>query len=165
MNWLTDWFAVDRWEGTSSLIAGVVAATLVLVGFAIDRAVRRSSRRSEIYAGALQAVHDYLEAPYRIRRSSGEPEERFALVAAISDIQSRLSYYEGLIALLGSDAVYRGYQELLAAARLEAGNAMTHAWLAKPKRRNAQVPLGGSLYLHPKADAAHDALVKLMRST
>lgn len=163
MTCLGAFFTPRCWEGTATVIAGFITAVVVLFGFAIDRIVRRNSRRAEVFAGALQAVHDYLEVPYRVRRSSGSVEERFALVAAISDIQSRLSYYEGLLGMLGSARVLAGYRSLVAAARREAGKAMTDAWLGKPIRRNAQVPLGGPLFLHPDSDAARVALLKLMR--
>jgi len=162
-DWLITLFDADHWEGTATLIAAVVAGVGVLIGFAIDRRVRRSARLAEVYAGALQAVHDYLEAPYRIRRSSGTAEERFALVAAISDIQSRLEYYGALLATTASDEVYAQYRVLVAAAKREAGNAMTDAWTARPTRRNAQVPLGGPLFAIPDSKSARDELLRLMR--
>jgi hypothetical protein len=163
MTCLSRFFEETCWEGTATVIAGFITAVVVLIGFAIDRIVRRNSRRAEVYAGALQAVHDYLEIPYRICRSSGSAEDRFALVMAISDIQSRLSYYEGLLAMLAPARVLAGYRLLVEAARREAGTAMTDAWLGKPVRRNAQVPLGGALFPHSDSDDAREALLKLMR--
>ncbi|KQY96822.1 hypothetical protein ASD19_09740 [Microbacterium sp. Root53] len=163
MNWLTMWFEVERWEGTAGLLAGMVAASLVLSGFAVDRRVRRRARRAEAYAGALQAVHDYLEAPYRIRRGSGSASDRYALVALVSDIQSRIAYHEALLALVGPETVCAGYSTLVEEARKEAGRAMTAAWEARPTRRDAQVPLGGPLYTHPRSDRACEALLKAMK--
>jgi len=163
MSWFLTLFDADHWEGTATLIAGAVAVIGVLVGFWVDRVVRRNARRAEAYAGALQAVHDYLEAPYRIRRSSGSAEERFALVTAVSDIQSLLEYFDGLLATVAPPKVHAQYKVLVDAARCEAGRAMTEAWKARPTRRNAQVPLGGPLFEHPKADAARAALLTLLQ--
>lgn len=163
MTWLTTLFDADHWEGTSALIAGAVAVIGVIIGFWVDRVVRRNARRAEAYAGALQAAHDYLEAPYRIRRSSGSAEDRFALVATVSDVQSRLEYFDGLLATVAPIDVYTQYRVLVAAARREAGQAMTDAWKARPTRRNAQVPLGGPLFRHPGSDAARETLLKLMQ--
>ncbi|OJX67206.1 MAG: hypothetical protein BGO95_06580 [Micrococcales bacterium 73-13] len=163
MNWFTTLFDADHWEGTATLIAGAVAVAGVLIGFWVDRIVRRNARRGEAYAGALQAVHDYLEAPYRIRRSSGNTEERFALVAAVSDIQSRLEYFDGLLSTVAPAKVHTQFQVLVAAARREAGRAMTDAWKARPTRRNADVPLGGRLFEHPDSDAARKEFLRLTR--
>ena len=163
MSWFDMLLDADHWEGTATLIAGAVAVLGVLIGFWVDRVVRRNARRAEAYAGALQAVHDYLEAPYRIRRSSGIAEERFALVTAVSDIQSRLEYFDGLLSTVAPVKVYSQFKVLVAAARREAGQAMTDAWRARPTRRNANVPLGGRLFDHPDSDVAREEFLRLTR--
>jgi hypothetical protein len=160
-----EWLSVERWEGTATLIAGFGAAIVVLVGFWIDRIVRRQAKRAEAVAGALQAVNDYLEAPYRIRRRSGRPEERFELVAWVSDIQSRLAFFEGMLATLGPKKVHDSYVKMVAAARKEAGEAMKEAWAARANSRDTSVSLTRPLYSHPETDTARKALIAQTRGS
>lgn len=149
--------AVDPWAltldaGGAVLIAAAlqvlttIVATIVVACFGVSykkqQRLARSERRSRIHAEAIQAVHDYLEAPYRVRRRDGSPEARMALVGIVSDIQSRLRYYDALLRLESTTAVADTYADAVAAARREAGKAITDAWNSAPTKRDEDVPIG-----------------------
>lgn len=150
-------------DGIATIIAAIVAAGIVMVGFVHDRKLQTRGRRAQAFAGALQAVSDYLEAPYRIRRRSGNREDRFALTSHVSEIQSRLDFFDANLALIAPKA-HPAYLRLVAAAKSEAGVQMTAAWKARPTHRDRQVPVT-TPYAHPQSDAARrDALVAMKDS-
>jgi hypothetical protein len=130
--------AVVQLLGT--LIAALVAWR-VTVTYKKQRALTRQQSRDRAHAEAVRAIHDYLEAPYRVRRRDGSAPARLALTEAISDIQSRLRYYEALLHLSSTSDVAQKYADACRAARGEAGVAMTAAWTAKPTKRDGDVPL------------------------
>lgn len=123
-----------------TLIAALVAWR-VTVSYKKQRALARQEGRDRAHAEAVRAIHDYLEAPYRVRRRDGSAAPRLALSDAISDIQSRLRYYEALLHLSSTTDVAHKYADACRAARAEAGVAMTAAWTAKPTKRDRDVPL------------------------
>ena len=150
-----------NWDGVSTIIAATLGAMILVVGFIIERNRQRRARRAEAYAGALQAVSDYLEAPYRIRRRSGSSADRVALTNHVSDIQSSLDFYKSHFALIGPAEVRAAYCRLVAAAKSEAGPQMSAAWRGRPTRRDRDVP-GITPYPHPKSDAARREALALM---
>lgn len=149
--------AVDPWAltldaGGAVLIAAAlqvittIVGTIVVACFGVSyrrqQSLARAERRSRIHAEAIQAVHDYLEAPYRVRRRDGSPEARMALAEAVSDIQSRLRYYDALLRLESTASVADAFADAVAAARREAGAAITEAWKSPPTKRDEDVPIG-----------------------
>ncbi len=154
-------FDPSAWEGWATIIAAVIGVAIIVIGFSVERRAQRKARRAEAYAGALQAVSDYLEAPYRIRRRSGTSMDRVALTGHISEIQSRLDFYDAHLALVGPVDVHVAYRKLVVAAKSEAGPQMTIAWKSKPTRRDRDVP-GVVPYPHPKSDLARQRVLHLM---
>lgn len=154
-------FETSAWEGWATILAAVIAAAIIVIGFAVERRLQRRSRRAEAYAGALQAVSDYLEAPYRIRRRSGTAAERVALTDHICEVQSRLDFFTAHVALLGPVQVHLAFARLVASAKSEAGPQMTAAWRERPTRRDRDVPLV-TAYTHPRSDSARDEVLALM---
>ena len=106
-----------------------------------------------MYAHALQAVQDYLEGPYRIRRKDGTAEARRELTQALSTVQSQINFHTAWLDIAAPKEVARAYTELVAAARGEAGPQMTAAWSEPPTADDATVPLGVA-YPRPLSDAA-----------
>lgn len=164
MSWLLSLFppAPITWDGIATIAAAILAAGIVVLGFLHERRQRARSRRAEAYAGALQAVSDYLEAPYRVRRRTGTAADRFAITAHVSEIQSRLDFYSAHLALV-APKVLAGYTELVSAAKAEAGPQMSAAWKARPARRDRDVPLVVA-YPHPRADTARSAVLATMKA-
>ena len=151
------------WDGIATLIAALVGAGIVVWGFVHERRLQARARRAEAYSGALQAVSDYLEAPYRIRRRTGSHESRFALTAHVSEIQSRLDFFTALLVLIAPANVCHAYAALVTAAKSEAGPQMTAAWQARPTRRDRDVPMTNP-YPHPRSDAARDVALAAMKT-
>lgn len=126
-------------------LLGTVIAALIAVGVTVtykkQRALARRDAQDAAHAEAIRAIHDYIEAPYRIRRRDGSAAARMAVTDAISDVQSRLRYYEALLRLSSTIGVAEKYAAACAAARQEAGAAMTAAWRARPTKRDRDVPI------------------------
>jgi len=156
-------FAPITWDGIATIIAALVGAGIVVWGFVHERKLQARARRAEAYAGALQAVSDYLEAPYRIRRRTGSAADRAALTAHVSEIQSRLDFYAVHLALVAPTAVQQAYISLVTAAKADAGPQMTAAWQRRPTRRDRDVPIV-IRYEHPRSDVARDAALATMKT-
>ncbi len=152
-------------EGTTLIAAGLGAAITILVAvltFAGTQAAARRERRSAMFAEALRSVEDYLEGPYRIRRSDGSHQQRAEITAYLSDVKSRHNYYSGLLRLHAPPRTAKAYDDFVAAALEDAGPQMTAAWRGKPTRRNRDVPLGKG-YDRTRSDRAKKHVLFEMR--
>jgi len=123
----------------------------------------RRQERAKVYAEALRAVEDYLEAPYRVRRRDGSASARWALTEAVSEIQSRINFYKGWLQINAPKAVYDAYIAFDSTGRIEAGGQMTAAWNGPVTKKDRQVPLGEGLK-QPQSEAAREAVLKAMKS-
>ena len=134
------------WSTAGPIIAAVtaatIAATIAVIGYSRQRRAERRAERANLYAQAIAAVEDYLEAPYRIRRKDGTPTTRHAITSHISDVKSRISLHQALLELHAPTVVPTAYNAFVEAAQEEAGPQMTDAWHAPPTKADAQVPLG-----------------------
>jgi len=107
-------------------------------------------------------VGDYLEAPYRVRRRQGStPEIRAELASTLSDLQARIALHRAWLQV-EAPAAGHAYDDLVSAARAEAGTQMTHAWNATPLTSDADMNLKVA-YPHPQADAERIRVVAAMR--
>jgi hypothetical protein len=76
------------------LITGTVAGLVALVGYLLNQLANRRERKSKVYAEALEAVQEYAELPFRIRRRpSSDGVTRAELGGRISDIHAKLAFY------------------------------------------------------------------------
>jgi hypothetical protein len=150
------------WDGTATLIAGVLAAGIAILGYSIQQRLARRERIAGIYSEALRAVEDYLEAPYLLRRRDGSAATRTALTMHISSIQSRIAYYSALMQIHAPKKVSSAYDKLVRAARLEAGPQMTEAWKARPTKRDRDVPLPAP-FSRAKSDVERQNFIGLIR--
>jgi hypothetical protein len=144
------------------IIAAVLGAGVVVAGYVVQQRAVRRERRAAIYSKAIRAVEDYLEAPFLVlRREETKPALR-ELTTHISDIQSRIAYYSALLRVNAPPNIAGEYIAFIAAARREAGTAMTAAWNTDPIRRGADVPLGNR-FERGDSDAALTRLISKMR--
>lgn len=68
-----------------------------------------------MFAAALDAVDEYKNLPYRIRRrTKSDPETRSELGTRISDSQQKIRYFTGLLELEGA-RVAQAYRDLVLA--------------------------------------------------
>jgi hypothetical protein len=146
----------------AAVAGALVAATVAVVGYSRQQHERRRDQRAAVYAEALRAVEDYLEAPYRILRRDGSTETRRALTEHLSAIKSRISFHTGWLRLHAPADVSASYEEFVRAAENDAGPQMTAAWRSRPTKHDRDVPLG-THYDRRSADAARDAVLTAMR--
>jgi hypothetical protein len=126
------------------------------------QAQTRRERRAKLFADALAAVEEYLEAPYRIRRrQTATPETREALATSLSDRQARIALHRAWLQV-EAPAVGQAYGAFITAARSEAGIQMTEAWEATPLTRDTDMNFKIA-YPHPKSDAERARVIDAMR--
>jgi hypothetical protein len=148
-------------DGILTLVAAVLAAAVVIIGYSIQKEQARKAEQATVYGEAIRAVHDYLEAPYRVRRRDGGSAARMAITGHVSDVQSRLAYYETLLRVHAPTEVATAYKTLVATAKREAGPQMTAAWKARPTRNDREVPMGAK-FDQPLSAAALENTIDLM---
>ncbi|HEY0238711.1 MAG TPA: hypothetical protein VGC37_08700 [Friedmanniella sp.] len=146
----------------AAIVGAAIAAVVVVAGYRHQQNEQRRGQRATLYAEALRAVEDYLEAPYLIARRDGSHQARMHLVEHISDIQSRIAFYQAHMSIHAPTPVCEAYAEFVTAARREAGLEMTSLWKGKPTRKDSQVPLGAR-FARPLSDAARDEVARAMR--
>lgn len=154
-----NWFAGD---GFATILAAVIGAAFVVGGYFIQQRFVRRRHRAEIYSEAVRAVEDYMEAPFLIERRDGTLVAQREITNHISDVQSRLAYYQAQLSIYAAQSIADSYSSVVKAARREAGGAMTAAWRASPTRKGKKVPLGAR-YSRNDTDRALALLVKKMR--
>ena len=148
-------------DGIITLLAAVLAAVVVMIGYSIQKKQAREAEQATVYGEAIRAVHDYLEAPYRVRRRDGGSVARMAITDHVSDVQSRLAYYDTLLRVHAPTDVATAYKTLVATAKKEAGPQMTAAWKARPTRNDREVPMGAK-FDQPLSTAALETVIDLM---
>lgn len=153
------------WAQTAAVLAGVIAVAGGLVSVALtynlnQRAARRE-RQTNVFAEALTAIEDYAEMPYRIRRRPGTPGARHELTEQISQIQSRIAFHQAWLCI-ETPSVARSYEDLVRAAKTQAGNQMKQAWLEPAATKDAQVSLGTG-YPRDEINAARGQCIEAMR--
>jgi hypothetical protein len=122
---------------SGAVIAAVIAAFVgATVNVALARRKSLEEERARVrttFAEALQAVAEYKEFPYAIRRRRGDDAaaERVRLSEALREVQAKLSYYTAWTKA-ESDEVGRAYETLVGELRKVAGTACHEAWLAPP---------------------------------
>lgn len=159
----TDW-----WANGSIIAAGIcaalIAAVVGVVGYRHEKKLARQERCAQMYAAAVQAVEDYLEGPYRIRRKDGTTETRNTLTRQLSDTKAAIEYHQTLLRIHGSCTVADAYDRFVAAAQADAGPAMTAAWRARALRRDRDVPLGAQLFDGAGSRTAREQLITAMHN-
>lgn len=149
------------WDGLATLAAALLGAVIVVAGYFVQRSIARRTELGELFASAVSAIDDYREAPYRILRKDGTDATRIALTNHVSDIQSRLAHLDALLAQRAPRQVLAAYRDTVEALRREAGQHMRDAWVARPTRRDRDVPLGISLAM-PDTTGRRQALIRSM---
>jgi len=156
------WFTGDRLVAVATIVAALMMAAVAIRAYRVQQRRARDERYARAFAEAIQAVEDYLETPYRIRRRPPRsPAIRFELTGLVSDIQSRIAFHEAWLTTM-SPLIARAYRELIVAARQDAGPQMTAAGHSPPTRRDGAVPIG-QRYEHPLANAAKERCLAAMQ--
>ena len=153
------------WAQTAALLAGVTAVAGALISAALtynlnQRAARRE-RQTNVFAEALTAIEDYAELPYRIRRRPGTPDARHELTEQVSRIQSRIAFHQAWLSI-EAPSVARSYDDLVRAAKKQAGNQMKQAWREPATKKDSQVSLG-TAFPRDEINAARHQCIAAMR--
>jgi hypothetical protein len=148
-------------DGVATICAALLGASVVVAGYFVQRSIARQADLGELYASAVSALDDYLEAPYRVRRRDGSAATRTAITNHISEIQSRLAHSDALLMQRAPLAVGRAFRAAVGAARVEAGRHMRDAWVRSPTRRDRDVSMTSGLSM-PQSQAARQKLIDEM---
>lgn len=155
------------WADTATILAGLgaalIAAIVAVLGYSRQKRAQRRDQRAITYAQALQAVEDYLEGPYRIRRRDGTAQARRQISEDLSGTKSRINFHLAWLSINGSDNVAVAYQAYVSTAQREAGPQMTAAWRSRPTHRDRDVPLGQPIS-RQSSDAARAAVLQAMKT-
>jgi hypothetical protein len=146
----------------AAVIGAAIAAVVAVKAYKGQQKESRRQERAKLYAEALRAVEDYLEAPYRIMRRDGSALARRQLTESLSEIKSRISFYTGWLSINSPTEVYEEYCRYYQAAMREAGTQMTTAWHARPTRKDREVPIGRGL-MQPGSAAAREQVLDAMK--
>jgi hypothetical protein len=155
------------WAQTVVLIAGVIAIlgatiTATLTHVLNQRATRRE-RQARAFADALVVIEEYAELPYRIRRRRPTDQARHDLTEQISQVQSRMAFYQGWLQF-AAPGVAACYEQLVRAAKRQAGGQMKEAWDQPPAMGDTGMSLGVA-YSRTEIDQARGCCVAAMRAS
>lgn len=146
-------------------LAGIFATgSVAIFGYLHTSRAARRERMAQALAQAINAVGDYQDLPYRVRRRpSSEPTVRSNLAARISDIHSRLDFHSAWLRITAPD-VAAAYDRLVTDVRKEAGAHVKAAWLQPIIERDQEMNLGlGQQYQCPETEAARNECIAAMR--
>ncbi|PWR12622.1 hypothetical protein DKT69_23415 [Micromonospora sicca] len=142
-----------------AILGGIVSAS---VTYTLNQSAARRERQAKAFAEALNAVEDYAEMPYRVRRRRDTPEARYDLTDEVSKIQSRLAYHQALLQIEAPE-VAASYATLVRATKIQAGGQMRQAWQQPVLTTDADMNLQVR-YPRDQIDAARGACIATMRA-
>lgn len=146
----------------TSLLTGFVAALIALVGYWITQHQKRRERRAEVFASALEAIREYEQTPYLIRRREGpDAATRARISELLSASAARRRYYEAVLCL-DSPLVAESYKLLLRRTRRQVGPYRSDAWKQPVIVRDEEFP--GSAYYPYDSEEEWDLCLLAMRS-
>lgn len=148
----------------ATLIVGIVAAVVAVKAYRTQQQETRWQQTARFYADAVQAVEDYMEGPYRIRRKDGSSTARREITQHLSDVKSRISFYTAWMAIYGTTQVRAAYDAFVTAAQREAGPQMTAAWEIPPVKKDKDVPLRTSPLPRTATDVARTHLLAVLKA-
>ena len=146
----------------TEVIAALIAAAAVLIGYLVNQVANRRAEKTKVFAEAIEAVADYQEMPYRIRRRPApDAASRLALSERVSDIQKRIDFHRAWLSI-ESTKVGDAYEALVSAVRKEAGEHMKSAWEEPLITADDQMSLGVA-YSCPGTQAARITCMQAMQ--
>jgi hypothetical protein len=129
----------SSWVGPA-VVAALVASAVSLTTFALAGRRARLDRQRQLFAEAFEAIVEYREYPYIVRRRSSEAaaQERQRISSDLSRVQARLNSFQ---ARLQVEAPYVGerYEELVKKTRQIAGAMIKAAWDNPPVAKDAEM--------------------------
>lgn len=152
---------------TADVLVPTIAAVLTVGVALVARHFQlRDKRRDDlrvVFSDALEAVADYQELPYLVRRRSDTgPVTSGELTWHASQVQTRLDYFVARLHL-ESAQLGNAYELLVRATRRETGAHITEAWNQPRITADADMPLKVR-YPRQDADVERAACLAVMRT-
>ena len=126
----------------AALLAAILAASVAMSRYQKQKRTDRQDRMADVYAHALQAVQDYIEAPYMVLRREDTPAGNAGVSRRISEIQSRVDFSRAWMDIRAPGEVRELFDTLVRTVRREVGPQITEAWRAPARETGSDIPLG-----------------------
>jgi hypothetical protein len=135
-----------------SLVVGILAAVVAILGYTITHATNRVERRSRTYADAISALVQFQNLPHRIRRRSDGSDVTRALISEhVRNVHEALSYHVVLLRL-DSPKVGAVFDELVKHTREEGARHRRDAWASHPATSDAEMANAIRYQYHNEAE-------------
>jgi hypothetical protein len=124
---LTDLEKVLVSGGVGAVVASVLTGLFGLYAIAAGRNDADRNRRRDLYSEAYKVALQWCEGVYRVRRRASDRSTDRDLVRHFHDMQERISYYEGWLAMEAPE-LGRAYRALLGDVRSSCEPLVKEAW-------------------------------------
>lgn len=124
---LTDLEKVVVSGGVGAVVASVLTGLFGLYSIAVGRKDADRNRRRDLYSEAYKVALQWCEGVYRVRRRASDGSTDGDLVKHFHDMQERISYYEGWLAMEAPE-LGRSYRALLGEVRSSCEPLVKDAW-------------------------------------
>jgi hypothetical protein len=123
-----------------AIVAAIVAAAVALTTFVLTGRRARLDRQRQVFADAFEAVMEYREYPYIIRRRSPEEpaKERQRLSGELSKVQAKLNAF-GARLLVEDSYVGERYAEVVKKTKQIVGAMIKATWDNEPVSADAEM--------------------------
>jgi hypothetical protein len=114
---------------TPTIVISIVALAVSLWTFFLSGRRARLDRQRQVFADAFEAVMEYREYPFIVRRRNKDDlvNERQRISSDLSKVQAKLNAFKARL-LVEDPAIGQGYAELVKKTRQIAGAMIKAAW-------------------------------------
>lgn len=145
------------------IVAAVLAALVVVFGYLYDRRNKRRDDLRALFSDALEAVAEYQELPYLVRRRAQmAPMTSSELSARISAVQTRLDFFSTRLSLEANE-LGASFSEVVRTVRSESGQQISEAWRTERVVGDEEMPLGKA-FPRGKGDEAKERCLSVMKN-
>jgi hypothetical protein len=123
-----------------AIVAAIVAGAVSVMTFMLAGRRARLDRQRQVFADAFEAVMEYREYPFIVRRRNPDEaaEERRRISGDLSRVQARMNAFKARL-LVEDPYIGRCYTELVKKTRQVAGAMIKAAWDSDPVAADAEV--------------------------
>lgn len=151
--------SITDWIAAGSAVLTFITVIVALLTYRHTKEEAQRQRRATVFAESLQAIEEYMETPYRIRRRPHrDAQARWELTESISAIKARISFHQAWLQTEGLPEAAVAFEALVRAALAEAGPEMTRGWSEPGVKQDEEVPLGQP-YTRDAVDRAREAFL------
>lgn len=142
-----------------AIVAAIVAAAVSLTTFVLTTRRQRLDRQRRVFGDAFEAVMEYREYPFIVRRRNPDEaeKERQRLSGELSRVQARMNAYQARL-LVEDPEIGKLYKKLVKQTRLHAGAHIKAAWDNPPV--SADEEMHTPKYDYSALDAHDDAYLR-----